>query len=356
MLDRAKARHGHAAAALRLLPRLARRHQRQPALPAHPGREVGYASEWGMNTEIEDLRRVVPAREKPRRQGRPRRPLARRHDHHRLRDVGLRRPAGRATASPAWSSSTAAAARRRSSTADGAQRAGRPRQAGSPWLTFGGIPAPFAGLFNSTGALGVIAPDAPSLAPGLPAAAREPQAAGAGDQRRRSTATRSTPRPRRRALAAAQAHLGHLAASGDPRGWVDAGELTPLRPLRRHVLRLGPEGPRRHGLVPPAAPDDRRRRGRRRQRQPGPGGRSASTRRTATTCRGACASTPSAPRSAARACSTPPALAAPVRHPARRLTLVDRHATYAHNDPNSAAPARNAFLKRLIPFLSRMAR
>ena len=30
------------------------------------------------------------------------------------------------------------------------------------------------------------------------------------------------------ALAAAQAHLGHLAASGDPRGWVDDGELTPL--------------------------------------------------------------------------------------------------------------------------------
>ena len=29
-------------------------------------------------------------------------------------------------------------------------------------------------------------------------------------------------------LAAAQAHLGHLAASGDPRGWDDAGELTPI--------------------------------------------------------------------------------------------------------------------------------
>ena len=29
-------------------------------------------------------------------------------------------------------------------------------------------------------------------------------------------------------LVAAQAHLGHLAASGDPRDWDDAGELTPL--------------------------------------------------------------------------------------------------------------------------------
>ncbi len=42
--------------------------------------------------------------------------------------------------------------------------------------------------------------------------------------------------------------------------------------------------------------------------------------------------------------------------PRRRLTLVDRSATYAHNDPNSASPRRNAFLKGLIPFLRRIAR
>ena len=36
--------------------------------------------------------------------------------------------------------------------------------AGSPWLSFGGIPAPFAGLFNSTGSLGaLIDPNSPSL-------------------------------------------------------------------------------------------------------------------------------------------------------------------------------------------------
>jgi hypothetical protein len=39
--------------------------------------------------------------------------------------------------------------------------------------------------------------------------------------------------------------------------------------------------------------------------------------------------------------------------PAGRLTLVDRHRTYAHNDPNTAAPSRNAFLKTLVPFLKR---
>jgi hypothetical protein len=41
--------------------------------------------------------------------------------------------------------------------------------------------------------------------------------------------------------------------------------------------------------------------------------------------------------------------------PRRRLTLVDRHATYAHNDPNSASP-RNAFVDRLLPFLAKVAR
>jgi pimeloyl-ACP methyl ester carboxylesterase len=42
--------------------------------------------------------------------------------------------------------------------------------------------------------------------------------------------------------------------------------------------------------------------------------------------------------------------------PRRRLVLVDRHSTYAHNDPSSASPARNAFLKRLVLFLARVAK
>ena len=38
----------------------------------------------------------------------------------------------------------------------------------------------------------------------------------------------------------------------------------------------------------------------------------------------------------------------------RNLKLVDRSATYAHNDPSAAAPKVNAFLKRLIPFLTKI--
>jgi hypothetical protein len=41
--------------------------------------------------------------------------------------------------------------------------------------------------------------------------------------------------------------------------------------------------------------------------------------------------------------------------PKKRLTLVDRHSDYSHNDPNSASP-RNAFLARLVPFLGKVRR
>ncbi len=37
------------------------------------------------------------------------------------------------------------------------------------------------------------------------------------------------------------------------------------------------------------------------------------------------------------------------------LTLINRHSTYAHNDPAGAYP-RNAFFAHLLPFLSRVAR
>ena len=113
------------------------------------------------------------------------------------------------------------------------------RRRGSPWLTFGGIPAPFTGLFNTTGALGAIrSPNAPSLGQAWPAAAGEPEAARAGHQPGQygyALDTETSPP----GLIAAQAHLGHLAASGDPRGWDQAGEITPIGRYARHVLRAG---------------------------------------------------------------------------------------------------------------------
>ena len=41
--------------------------------------------------------------------------------------------------------------------------------------------------------------------------------------------------------------------------------------------------------------------------------------------------------------------------PERNLILIDRHETYAHNDPNSAYP-NNDFIDNLVPFLQSVAR
>jgi hypothetical protein len=47
------------------------------------------------------------------------------------------------------------------------------------------------------------------------------------------------------------------------------------------------------------------------------------------------------------------ALARQSHIPRSRLTLVNRASTYAHNDPNSAAP-KNDFVKYLLPFLKKV--
>src|SRR5262249_47772871 len=102
-------------------------------------------------------------------------------------------------------------------------------QTSSPWLAFGGIGAPFLGLFSAVGStLAVIAPDKPSilqpwplLPPEIHAPVRVTNEAGFGY----STDAETSP-PN---LVAAQVHEGHLADSGPPRGWVKDHELTPVQ-------------------------------------------------------------------------------------------------------------------------------
>jgi pimeloyl-ACP methyl ester carboxylesterase len=102
-------------------------------------------------------------------------------------------------------------------------------QAGSPWLTFGNIAAPFAGLFNATGSTGALLdPDSPSLGqawPLLPANLKPPIPVTNLAQYGYALDTETSPP----ALIAAQGHIGRLAASGDPRGWDQAGEITPIQ-------------------------------------------------------------------------------------------------------------------------------
>ena len=113
-------------------------------------------------------------------------------------------------------------------TPGGREPAARRPADGSPWLAFGGIAAPYAGLFNVVGSTTTHAePDAVGELQSwalLPSNLKPPVAATNQGAYGYALDTDTSPP----ALAAAQAHLGHLAESGDPRPWDDAGELTPV--------------------------------------------------------------------------------------------------------------------------------
>jgi hypothetical protein len=311
--------------------------------------EVPFAREWGMATEVGDLRRVM-------------RRAARLGGKVVLGGHSLGGTITTAYATWDFRGRAGAAgldglvfidgaSREAPLTADEARAALADLGAGSPWLAFGDIVAPFTGLFNSTGSLSVkLAPDEPSDGQQsglLPANLVPPVRVTNAGQYGFALDTATSPA----GLAAAQAHLGHLAAAGDPRGWDDAGELTPLARYATMFSGWGLRGldgtawyhPRRltldagavaNGVANPA--------------QDVMGVRATHgadlPRRLRVYAFGAALG-------GARVLDATRALAHRSGIPRRRLTLVDRHATYAHNDPNSARPGRNAFLRQLVPFL-----
>jgi pimeloyl-ACP methyl ester carboxylesterase len=120
-----------------------------------PDAEVAYARKWGMRVEVEDLRRVVKS--------------AQRVGNHVV--VGGHSLGGSITSAYAtWNFGGKPGARGLSGlvfidggssptpiSRDAAKQALKDLDdTPSPWLTFAGIQAPFTGLFNSTGASGVI--------------------------------------------------------------------------------------------------------------------------------------------------------------------------------------------------------
>jgi hypothetical protein len=196
------------------------------ALPAHPRRRRRRsAHEWGMSVEIEDLAVVVNEARRHNRRVVARRPLARRLDHHGVRHVGLPRTARREEAQ-----GTRLHRRRQRPDAD-QPRAGVDQLGGAPtstpWLTFGGIPSPFAGLFNATGSLGVfLDPDAPSIGqqfPLLPANLKPPIPVTNLAQYGYALDTDTSPP----SLIAAQAHMG-----SSPRAAIRAAGTRPARSRR----------------------------------------------------------------------------------------------------------------------------
>jgi pimeloyl-ACP methyl ester carboxylesterase len=227
----------------------------------------------------------------------------------------------------------------------------------TPWLSFGGIPAPYAGLFETTGALGAItSPDTPSLGqsfPALPADLKPVVPATNLGQYGYALNVGTSPS----SLAAAQAHLGTgLSAStiNGYHGWDSAGALTPIRRFATMFSGYGLQGvdgvewyfPQRltddtaavdNGLVNPA--------------QKVLGVHATMGRKLPHDLLmyafGAALGGPAVPAATI-------ALARQSHIPMRNLTLLNRQSSYAHNDPAGAYP-HNVFFTHLLTFLHRVA-
>ena len=325
-----------------------------PAAPAEHFKPVAdaavpYARDWGMKVAVQDLRQVVR--------------LARRGGRRVV--LGGHSLGGTiATAYATWDFGGRAGAADldglvfidggsggRAAPTGAAVRAGVDAiAAGSPFLDLTGLGLPWsAGVFNAVGAtLARGEPNAPSLLqawPLLPAYLKPPvpatNAAAYGYAVDTSTGPKS--------LSLVQSHLGGLAPTGDPRGFVDGGLTTVARAAGVFTGVPGMDGsswyhPRRLSLDGSAVNGGVRT----------PAQRVLGLRTT----RGRDVRVPiyafSTSLGADRVLDAARDLARRSRVPARDVTLVDRAATYAHIDPLSVG-AGNAFVRTVVPFLRRAA-
>ncbi len=314
-----------------------------------PDSEVEFAKQWGMRTEVNDLRKVVVAAEQ-------------RGGH--VVVMGHSLGGSITTAYATWDFNGKPGAQGLSGLVydDGgssptpitkveAEQKLSDLESGSPWLSFGGIPAPYAGLFaegGSTSAL--IAPGAPSLGqqfPLLPANLKPPVPATNLAQWGYAADTQTSP-PN---LFAFQGHVGHLAASGNPRGWDQAGDITPIKRYAKmfagwklkdvdgvawyHPMRLTIDA----GAVADGSQNP------------------AQSVMGVKAIHGDDVNVPIYAFGAFGGESVlddARALAQQSDLPSSDLTLVNRHNTYAHNDPAGAYP-NNAFMNHLVPFLNKAA-
>jgi hypothetical protein len=328
-----------------------------PAVTPHftpvPDAAVPFARGWGMNVEIEDLHRVVTAAQR----------------HGRRVVLGGHSLGGSITTAYAtWDFDGRPGAKGLAGLVyiDGGSGPTpiSPEQAnlalqnlanGTPWLAFGGIAAPFLGLFTVNGSTAaVIDPTGPSLAqsfPLLPANLKPPVPATNEAQFGFGVDTETSPPT----LAAAQVHAGHLAASGDPRGWDPAGEITPIRRYASMLSGTGLTGVDGSAWYHPL------------RLTIDAGAVAAGNANAAQAILDVSAVHGhdlskhlliyafGAALGRQRVLDAAANLAHQSGIPDDQVTLVNRQDTYAHNDPNAASPA-NDLLDTLLPFLDRIDR
>jgi pimeloyl-ACP methyl ester carboxylesterase len=320
-----------------------------------PDSSVAFGRGWGMNVEIEDLHRVVEAANR----------------HGRRVVLGGHSLGGSITTAYAtWDFNGRAGAKDLDGLVyiDGgsnpapvspqdASQSLQNLQSSSPWIAFGGIPAPFAGLFGSAGGCATVYdPDSPSLGytfrllpenlkPPLPSGVVPTNEAQFGF----ALSVPSSP-PN---LIAAQVHAGHIAASGNPRTWERAGAITPIPRYGAMFCGAGVNGhdgldwyqPVRLTIDSGAVADG--------NANPAQSVLDVHAihgddlgRHTPIYAFGAALG-------GERVLDAARVLAAQSGIPDSKLTLIDRSSTYSHNDPSAASP-NNVFVDNLIPFLAKV--
>jgi pimeloyl-ACP methyl ester carboxylesterase len=330
-------------------------HVTDPTITKHfqfiPDSDVAFARDWGMRVGVEDMRRVVDsAKEKG----------------GKVVLGGHSLGGTITTAYATWDFNGQAGAKDLSGlvyidggssptplTPDEANLRLQALANGTPWLTFGGIPAPFAGLFNAAGSTGVkIAPNEPSLGwtwPALPANLKPPVAPTNEGQYGYALDVKTSPM----GLRAAQAHLGQLKESGDPRGWDGTGALTPIQRYADMFSGTGLQSLDGTAWYHP-------------QRLTIDGGAVAAGNANDAQSildvraihgrdlpKGLRIYAFGAALGGQRVLDGATILADQSGIPQSQLTLINGEANYSHNDPNSASPT-NEFLQKLTPFLNKI--
>ncbi len=226
----------------------------------------------------------------------------------------------------------------------------------SPWLSFGGITAPYAGLFNATGsAAALLDPDAPSLGQTsglLPTDIVPPvRVSNVGQYGYALNVATSPP-----SLEAAQAHLGEGVSSEGPiHGWNGTRALTPIS--RFATMFSGAEVDNADGTewyFPQRLTEDSA------AVADGNANPAQSVLDVHATMghdlpHSLLIYAFAAHLGGPGVLTATKVLAQQSGIPTSHLTLIDEHTTYAHNDPAGAYP-NNIFFAHLVPFLESVGR
>ena len=313
---------------------------------------VGFAKNWGMDVAVQDLHDVIGAAK-----GLGGKVVLGGHSLGgsvvtAYRDVGLRRsPRCRRSGRPRLHRRGERIAGERGNRDRCARRAG---QRASPWLAFGGITAPYAGIYSATGgASAVYDPNSPSigqtsglLPSELVPADRVTNKAQFGYALNVGTSPPS--------LEAAQAHMGTgVSPTGPVHGWDGSGALTPLSRFATMFSGAGIQNvDGSEWYFPQRLTDDTGAVGNG-NANPAQGVLGVDATMGHELPHGMLIYAIATALGGPAVLTAAQNLAAQSGIPSANLTLVDEHTAYAHNDPAGAYP-NNVFFDHLVPFLQRV--